>query len=256
MSSPYLIDAGDIDGNSALTLAAMKKAHLVVELLQPWSKEPVPSEDWLSEKITQDADAARVRVAEAWAVPEGLKKIVKFPELFSENECDVMWEAVEAVAKQRGGWQRLQDRHRGYATTDLQVAKVPDIYPFVQEALTQRLFPKLATCYSLDIETFRFRDLFFVKYDTSKGAQRGVGIHRDGSNLSFNVLLNNATDFEGGGTFIEQNQETYLIDKGEALVHSGKLRHSGVSITSGRRCILVGFIDVGTEGHLELHFQD
>eukprot|EP00501_MAST-03F_sp_TOSAG23-6_P001766 GSMAST32.ASY1.ANO1.1843.1 assembled CDS len=30
------------------------------------------------------------------------------------------------------------------------------------------------------------------------------GIHRDGTILSFNILLNSDTEFEGGGTYIEE----------------------------------------------------
>ena len=104
---------------------------------------------------------------------------------------------------------------------------------------------------------FRFRDLFFVKYEAVEGGQRSVGLHRDGSSLSFNVLLNDAGDFRGGGTYFDHPvNRTFKIGKGEVLVHSGKRSHAGVEITAGRRYLLVGFIDVGSEGILELHFQD
>ena len=43
-------------------------------------------------------------------------------------------------------------------------------------------------------------------------------------------------EFEGGGTYFEHDDSTHQIGKGDCLVHSGKLRHSGVAITSGRRC--------------------
>ena len=51
------------------------------------------------------------------------------------------------------------------------------------------------------------------------------------------------TEFEGGGTYFEHDDSTHQIGKGDCLVHSGKLRHSGVAITSGRRLLLVGFVE-------------
>ena len=50
-------------------------------------------------------------------------------------------------------------------------------------------------------------------------------------------------EFEGGGTYFEHDDSTHQIGKGDCLVHSGKLRHSGVAITSGRRLLLVGFVE-------------
>ena len=66
------------------------------------------------------------------------------------------------------------------------------------------------------------------------GAQADLPLHQDGSLVSFNVLLNPATDFEGGGTFFETTATTHLIEQGYALFHCGGLRHAAAPITSGR----------------------
>ena len=103
-----------------------------------------------------------------------------------------------------------------------------------------------------------------------KPRQRSVGIHRDGSVISFNVLLNSEKDFEGGGTFFEADGgsednsaemegvygKVYQICRGDVLVHSGKVRHGGYEITHGKRMLLVGFVDAGNDTPLDLHFQD
>lgn len=47
-----------------------------------------------------------------------------------------------------------------------------------------------------------------------------------------------------------------VLPQGQALVHSGKRRHAGVTITKGKRFLLVGFLDEPGGGGLELHFQD
>jgi len=102
--------------------------------------------------------------------------------------------------------------------------------------------------------------MFFVKYEACEGGQRSVGLHRDGSSLSFNVLLNHPAEFQGGGTYFDHPLDrTIKIEQGAVLVHSGRRRHAGVEITSGQRFLLVGFIDESwgsVDTSLELHFQD
>ena len=73
-----------------------------------------------------------------------------------------------------------------------------------------------------------------------------------------NWPLNEETEFDGGGTWFEHTQRTHPNKRGNALVHSGKLRHAGTAITRGVRLILVGFIDAGVKAsdRLELHFMD
>jgi len=66
--------------------------------------------------------------------------------------------------------------------------------------------------------------------------------------LSFNVLLNQSTDFEGGGTYFKHLDRSVTINQGDFLLHSGLVLHGGHPITSGIRFILVGFIDVNPYG--------
>ena len=74
--------------------------------------------------------------------------------------------------------------------------------------------------------------------------QSGLEVHRDGSVVSFNLLLNRETDFEGGGTYVEADDKVYSIGQGDCFVHSGKLRHGGEPILKGERVILVAFVDL------------
>jgi hypothetical protein len=92
------------------------------------------------------------------------------------------------------------------------------------------------------VQACRFQDLFFVKYGMGEGEQQSLAVHTDGSGFSFNILLNEPDDFLGGGTFFEQQNITVCPTRGEAIVHSGDVRHGGKAITSGERYILVGFI--------------
>jgi hypothetical protein len=84
-------------------------------------------------------------------------------------------------------------------------------------------------------------DGFVVKYDAA-GGQRELKPHRDGSVLSFNIALNPASEFEGGGTWFASLDDAIKIDQGEMVTHSSALLHGGHGITSGKRYILVGFV--------------
>ena len=102
---------------------------------------------------------------------------------------------------------------------------MPKLDKWLKNILRNRLFPILSKNHKFAVDTFKFRDLFFVYYNASDDAinknnnnnnnqhnntttacldvkdahdaernkepqQRSVGIHRDGSVISFNVLLN------------------------------------------------------------------
>ena len=58
------------------------------------------------------------------------------------------------------------------------------------------------------------------------------------------VLLSHPSSFVGGGTRYEYCDAVHCVDKGSLLVHSGKMRHSGVAITQRTRYVLVGFMNV------------
>ena len=95
--------------------------------------------------------------------------------------------------------------------------------------------------------TFRYdtRDInitFVVKY--SMDGQPCLRPHHDSSTYSIVICLNK--DFEGGGThFVRQNFTHNPKKIGSMTLHSGKLTHyhEGLPITSGKRYILVSFIN-------------
>ena len=90
-------------------------------------------------------------------------------------------------------------------------------------------------------------DLFFIFLLTTR-IQDELKEHRDGSILSFNILLNKASEFRGGGTKFSgiQSGLTVRNEKGGCIFHCGKLKHSGVKIIGREslRFILVGFLNV------------
>ena len=85
-----------------------------------------------------------------------------------------------------------------------------------------------------------------MRYSALAGEQRELSMHTDGSIFSFNILLNDPTDFDGGGTYFEPTAMTAREARGTAIGHSGQVRHSGLAITRGERYLLVGFIGCAT----------
>ena len=174
--------------------------------------------------------------------------------VFSEAECERICCAVDAAAARRGGWDR--DRHGRYPTTDMPVSEAADVEAMVRSRLFARVLRPLAPKY-IDAaaddagaeaaawlpEHLEFRDLFYVKYSSDVGEQRDLAIHTDGSIFSFNVLLNSPSAFEGGGTLFEPTQLVARpTQRGNAVGHSGQVRHGARPITRGERYLIVGFV--------------
>ena len=69
------------------------------------------------------------------------------------------------------------------------------------------------------------------------------------SNVTVNVMLSASGDYEGGGTFFQDTQETVRLDAGQVLLHPGRLVHKSIPVTKGTRYILVCFTSwTGVDG--------
>jgi hypothetical protein len=162
-----------------------------------------------------------------------------FPKIYSPDMCRYIINECENYAKHNGGW--LTTRHHKYPTTDLPVDKIPSIFGIILETL-KTITNKISTSYCLhDDMVIDIKDLFIVKY--SHDAQNQLEMHTDGSFISFNILLNESSEFEGGGTYFDDGL-TSRLEQGDILIHSSKIKHSGLPITSGCRYLLVGFVNI------------
>jgi hypothetical protein len=161
------------------------------------------------------------------------------PKIYCQNACSWIINECEKYAENNGGW--TTKRHLKYPTTDLPVESVKPIIGFIFESL-KTITGKIKKSYGLNDEiVIDYRDLFIVKYKEDQ--QNFLEIHQDGSFLSFNVLLSDVSEFEGGGTYFDDG----LIMKGEQgdlILHSSKMKHSGLPITKGTRYLFVGFANM------------
>jgi len=191
----------------------------------------------------------------------GAEAVWRIEEALSVAECHQVLTALRAVLAVRG-WDN--DQYVGEpsakevpyggdslrippqsTSTDLPLSAVPQVELLVREAIFRRVLRPLAPLYTPPPalpEHLEIIDLFYLRYSAVPGAQRGLSLHRDGSLFSFNVLLNEPSDFEGGGTHFEPSGLTVRLARGAAVAHSGTVEHAGVPITSGERYLLVGFI--------------
>jgi hypothetical protein len=162
-----------------------------------------------------------------------------YPNTYSSDVCNYIVGECERYASKNGGW--TVDRHTKYPTTDLPVDKIPSIFGLVLETL-KTITGRVSASYGLDDKMIiNVKDLFVVKY--SDDAQNQLEMHCDGSFLSFSLLLNDASEFEGGGTYFDDGL-TCRLNKGDMLLHSSQIKHSGLPITKGKRYLLVGFLNI------------
>ena len=133
----------------------------------------------------------------------------------------------------------------------VQVQELGPLFDIVQRAV----FPVITRAYNLrqvwgfPKPAFDFNDLFVVKYEAAH--QRALSQHQDGSSFSFTVLLNDPSDFAGGGTYYKAFDRVLHANRGEILVHHGCQEHGGMAITKGVRYLLIGFL--GLKGDCEGH---
>ena len=182
--------------------------------------------------------------------------------LLSADECAAVVREAEAWGA-RNGW--TTDRHVSFPTTDIPLRHLPNLQRLWNESLFPRVeaaqraalgltpAPAAATPHDggvdagasagaeaeAEAERITPLDVFVVKY--SAAGQRELAVHRDNGLLTFSLLLNPPTDFEGGGTYFERRGRVYRPSQGVGVLHSALARHAGYPISGGERYVLVGF---------------
>ncbi|GKY97639.1 hypothetical protein MPSEU_000722300 [Mayamaea pseudoterrestris] len=164
--------------------------------------------------------------------------------LFTSLECQSIISEAERVASIMA-W--TKNRHGNFPTTDLPLVELPDTLSLLKVALEERIYPMLRHQFAdalPDAGNLRVVDGFVVKYD-ALGGQTELKPHRDGSVVSFNIALNPADEYEGGGTWfasLRENDGAIKVEQGHMVSHASALLHGGHGITSGKRYIIVAFV--------------
>jgi hypothetical protein len=111
--------------------------------------------------------------------------------------------------------------------------------------LKDSILPALSHLFGFPVQDLSMEDLFLAKYSAAKGQQSSLVQHRDDSELSFVITLND--NFQGGGTkFILENTNVTVAPTkaGTGVLFCGRMLHAGVEVHDGTRYILAGFVRV------------
>lgn len=149
------------------------------------------------------------------------------------------------------------------------------IRTIVMETLNKKMYPMVRQAFQsqiLDLKELELcvYDSLVIRYNSTdamlesevdtknlKFLGAGQPLHRDLGLISVNIMLNSPLEFEGGGTFFDNQLCCETLDLsmissppsplkplgvGHALAHLSNQRHAGVGTTSGVRDILVLFL--------------
>ena len=168
--------------------------------------------------------------------------------VLSEIECSsIVEEARETIMQgliqerrnneSKGGDEKLNHSMTNSQLGEARLSNMPKTRDWLKETLPKRFYPLLK-------DRFGIGDL--VLYDGlvlgNHAPTRSQPIHRDASLLTLNVALSAPSDYDGGGTYIEANDEILHIEKGHLLCHAGSVMHAGNAISRGERWVFVLFL--------------
>jgi hypothetical protein len=166
--------------------------------------------------------------------------------LLTKQQCADLVDLAIRHTEANGGW--MMDRHKAYKTTDIDVGLCGGkLLENCNHYLQTRILPLMARLFEFSLVDLAIEDLFLAKYSADKGQQRMLSEHRDDSELSFVITLNDT--FQGGGTrFLADGttttDTTVAPNCGAGVFFCGRCLHSGVEVMEGTRYILAGFVRV------------
>lgn len=161
-----------------------------------------------------------IKLRKHWALVNLVENVL------NETECASIIMKAEMIAETHG-WS--VNRHVDYyvrPTNDLPVHVLfgeQELESFILK-LQEKLWPILRNEYGISDNIF-ISDFFITQYDSRSIQKRLLGPHRDKTQWSFVISLNN--NFEGGGTFFVDDEILWRPPIGSALVFNGQKLHGG-----------------------------
>ena len=173
--------------------------------------------------------------------------------LLSAQECNTIVSLANNFFQEKGDWSTLPSGR--FQIAGSWIKDIPPLKEYFNRLLKNKLFPALAQIFPhvvTDPSLLCIQSAYIFKYTPESGEK--TDMHMDGSLLSFTILLNDKTDFEGGGTFFEclgEKGEIIHMNKGDVTFRPAGLRHRGQPISSGERYVLGGFVTLAGRGGCE-----
>lgn len=174
------------------------------------------------------------------------KKYVIIKNLIPSNICNQILKESKNYAK-NNKW--TKNRHVNYPTTDNEITSEWFSYNYINSLIYNIIFKRISSMYNVNKNTLGINEIFVVKYQYN--LQNSLKSHKDGSEFSFIIALNDSKEYEGGGTYFNNLKKNIKLEKGDCLVFSGQNEHRGSKILKGNRYIITGFINYMKEDFCE-----
>ena len=164
----------------------------------------------------------------------------------SKEQCDTIVAIAEGYVQENGQWTTLPSGR--FQIAGSWIKDIPPLTDYFNHLLKTKFFPALAKLFPhvvTDPSLLYIQSAYIFKYTPESGEKTDT--HIDSSLLSFTILLNDNTQFEGGGTYFEclgETGEIITMEQGDVTFRPAGLRHRGQPITSGQRYVLGGFVTV------------
>ncbi|GMH57476.1 hypothetical protein TL16_g02388 [Triparma laevis f. inornata] len=151
-------------------------------------------------------------------------------QLLTPEECRSLIQSAEShVQSSAGGsgWRKLYTYTKmDLPMQDLANAGVVDEQgQNIKESLMRRICSVVASYYGCSASALRprtWKEPHFLKYSTDVAPPHcGVEMHYDGCNITWNLMLSDETDYDGGGTYIRCLRKTVKLLQGQVLIHPG-----------------------------------
>ena len=182
----------------------------------------------------EDEASPTARRRRVISVRELKERVLVVPKVWSRDVCEgIMRRLREGMSATGQTWHTK--RHSAYSTVDFPLEALPALDARLRPKVRERVLTLIARHYEFATHwDLFFKDLFFVKYEvdplvegkgvSSETYQTKLELHRDGCIVSFNILLNRETDFEGGGTYFQHTDKASPALVSLSLTHLSRLR--------------------------------
>jgi len=192
-------------------------------------------------RYSDNNDKHEINVDEVGPSNTPLENVHVATNLLTTSQCKNLVELAIQYTEVNG-W--TTDRHKEYKTTDIDISICgSELLDLCNDHLKTTIIPLMAQLFEFPISDLAIEDLFLAKYSATKGQQSMLPKHKDDSELSFVITLNEC--FKGGGTrFIDDDVTVSPTNCGAGVFFCGNRLHSGVEVVEGERYILAGFVRV------------
>jgi tetratricopeptide (TPR) repeat protein len=161
--------------------------------------------------------------------------------LLSRDECaHVVQLAQQHFDETNNGEWTLQMSGQ-YQVAGFYIRNIPAVHDWFLRLLRTKLFPLLQQTFPQLVTSpndLCVDNTYVFRYTPETG--RRTDVHTDAGCLSFTIALNDASEYDGGGTWFD-GYGVVTMGVGHVTVRPGGVKHCGYAVENGIRIVLGGF---------------